>query len=80
MYVYKIILNEPVQPQEDILIGLKIAYTHTIKPMPTKLPQVARQHTIYAFNSYLLSPYQTIETKTTLQYDIHNCYIIYTKN
>ncbi|KAI7895853.1 Ribophorin I [Mucor mucedo] len=67
MYVYKVILNEPVQPQQDVLLGLKIAYTHTIKPMPTKLPQVARQHTIFAFNSYLLSPYQTIETKTTLQ-------------
>lgn len=67
MYVYKVIINEPVQPQQDVLLGLKIAYTHTIKPMPTKLPQVARQHTIFAFNSYLLSPYQTIETKTTLQ-------------
>lgn len=68
MYVYKITLLEPVQPQKDILIGLKVAYTHTIKPMPIKLPQVSRQHTVFAFNSYFLSPYQTIETKTTLQY------------
>ncbi|KAL0145580.1 Ribophorin I [Mucor lusitanicus] len=67
MNVYKVTLNEPVQPQEDILIGLKIAYIHNVKPMPTKLPQVARQHTVYAFNSYLLSPYFTKETKTTLQ-------------
>lgn len=67
MNVYKVILNEPVKPQDDILIGLKIAYIHNIKPMPTKLPQVARQHTVYAFNSYLLSPYYTKETKTTLQ-------------
>ncbi|KAG2210082.1 hypothetical protein INT46_001912 [Mucor plumbeus] len=67
MNVYKVILNEPVKPQDDILIGLKIAYIHNIKPMPTKLPQVARQHTVYAFNSYFLSPYYTKETKTTLQ-------------
>ncbi|KAI9243585.1 Ribophorin I [Helicostylum pulchrum] len=67
MYVYKIALLEPVQPQQDVLIGLKVAYTHTIKPMPIKLPQVSRQHTVFAFNSYFLSPYQTVETKTTLQ-------------
>lgn len=67
MNVYKISLNEPVQPEEDVLLGIKLAYTHTIKPMPAKLPQVARQHTIYAFNSYFLSPYQTVEVKTTVQ-------------
>lgn len=65
--VYKVTLPAPIQPQEDILLGIKIAYTHTIKPMPSKLPQVSRQHTVFAFNSYFLSPYQTIETKTTLQ-------------
>lgn len=65
--IYKISLNEPLQPESDILLGIKIAYTHTIKPMPSKLPQVARQHTIFAFNSYFLSPYQTSEVKTTLQ-------------
>jgi oligosaccharyltransferase complex subunit alpha (ribophorin I) len=67
MKIYKISLNEPVQPQQDILLGIKVAYTHTVKPMPTKLPQVARQHTVYAFNSYFLSPYFTKEVKTTLQ-------------
>lgn len=65
--IYKISLNEPLQPETDVLLGIKIAYTHTIKPMPSKLPQVARQHTIFAFNSYFLSPYQTNEVKTTLQ-------------
>ncbi|KAI7904226.1 Ribophorin I [Cokeromyces recurvatus] len=65
--VYKIHLDKPVQPQQDVLIGIKIAYTHLIKPMPAKLPQVARQHTSFAFNTYLISPYTTKETKTTLQ-------------
>ncbi|KAI8073451.1 Ribophorin I [Gilbertella persicaria] len=67
MNVYKVTLNEAVKPQEDVLLGIKVAYTHVIKPMPTKLPQVARQHTIYAYNSYFLSPYVTKEVKTTLQ-------------
>ncbi|KAI8647550.1 Ribophorin I [Parasitella parasitica] len=67
MNVYKVSLHEPVKPEEDVLIGLKIAYIHNIKPMPAKLPQISRQHTVYAFNSYFLSPYHTKETKTTLQ-------------
>lgn len=67
VYVYKIDLKEhSVQPNEDVLLGIKVAYTHVIKPMPAKLPQLARQHTMIAFNSYFLSPYFTKEIKTTL--------------
>ncbi|KAI9470537.1 MAG: Ribophorin I [Benjaminiella poitrasii] len=70
--VYKISLDTPVAPQQDVLIGIKMAYTHTIRPMPSKLPQVARQHTAYAFNTYLLSPYSTKEAKTTVQTPTNN--------
>ncbi|CEI95759.1 hypothetical protein RMCBS344292_09937 [Rhizopus microsporus] len=67
VYVYKIDLKEhSVQPNEDVLLGIKIAYIHVVKPMPAKLPQLARQHTMIAFNSYFLSPYFTKEIKTTL--------------
>ncbi|OBZ87528.1 Dolichyl-diphosphooligosaccharide--protein glycosyltransferase subunit 1A, partial [Choanephora cucurbitarum] len=65
--VYKVTLNEAIQPQQDLLLGIKVTYTHIVKPMPAKLPQVAKQHTVYAFNSYFLSPYLSKEVKTTLQ-------------
>lgn len=67
MNVYKVTLNEAIQPQQDLLLGIKVTYTHIVKPMPAKLPQVAKQHTVYAFNSYFLSPYLSKEVKTTLQ-------------
>ncbi|KAG1456506.1 hypothetical protein G6F56_006815 [Rhizopus delemar] len=67
IYVYKIDLKEhAVQPNEEILLGVKIAYINSIKPLPKKLPQLARQHTTLNFNSYFLSPYLTKEIKTTL--------------
>lgn len=64
--VYKVSLDKPVQPNEDVLLGIKVVYTHTIKALPKQLPQVARQHTVYGFNSFLLSPYFTDEVKTTV--------------
>ncbi|KAI9267318.1 Ribophorin I [Sporodiniella umbellata] len=67
LYVYKIDLSEhPVQTDEDILLGIKITYFHSIKPLPKKLPQLARQHTTFNFNSYVLTPYPSKEMKTTL--------------
>jgi oligosaccharyltransferase complex subunit alpha (ribophorin I) len=63
---YKVTLNKSVQPEQDVLLGINIVYTHSIRPLPKKLPQVARQHSIYGFNSYILSPYFTNEVKTTV--------------
>jgi oligosaccharyltransferase complex subunit alpha (ribophorin I) len=56
-----------VQPNEDILLGVKIAYINVIKPLPATLPQLARQHTTLTFNAYFLSPYFSKEVKTTLK-------------
>ncbi|KAI8971840.1 Ribophorin I [Mycotypha africana] len=66
LHIYKVVLNEPVQPGDDILLGIKSVYTHLINPVPATLPQIARQHTLYGFNSYFFSPYHTKEQKTTL--------------
>ncbi|KAI8381186.1 Ribophorin I [Radiomyces spectabilis] len=70
--LYKVTLPEPVQPNEDIRIGIKVAYTHVVAPLPKKMPQVAKQHLTYVNNMYLYSPYATEETKTTLHLPTNN--------
>ncbi|KAI8097180.1 Ribophorin I [Halteromyces radiatus] len=65
--LYKVILDQPLQPQEDIRLGIHISYTHVLKPLPAKIPQVARQLLLYRGNVYLYSPYASKEMKTTLQ-------------
>ncbi|CAO3593226.1 unnamed protein product [Absidia cylindrospora] len=41
--LYKVILDQPLQPDDDIRLGIHISYTHVLKPLPAKIPQVARQ-------------------------------------
>ncbi|KAF7724821.1 dolichyl-diphosphooligosaccharide--protein glycosyltransferase subunit 1 [Apophysomyces ossiformis] len=66
VHQYKVKLDKPLQPNEDIRFGIKLSYTHLLKPLPAKIPQVARQHLFFAGNVYLFSPYFTEEMKTTL--------------
>ncbi|KAG0163336.1 dolichyl-diphosphooligosaccharide--protein glycosyltransferase subunit 1 [Apophysomyces sp. BC1034] len=63
---YKVTFDKPLQPNEDIRFGVKVSYTHTLKPLPAKIPQVARQHLLFISNVYLFSAYHTEEMKTTL--------------
>ncbi|ORZ20259.1 Ribophorin I [Absidia repens] len=65
--LYKVIFNEPLAPNDDIRLGIHISYTHVLKPLPAKIPQVSRQLLYYSGNVYLYSPYPTAEMKTTLQ-------------
>jgi oligosaccharyltransferase complex subunit alpha (ribophorin I) len=65
--LYKVVLDEPLAPNDDIRLGIHISYTHVLAPLPAKIPQVARQLVNYKGNVYLYSPYATEEVKTTLQ-------------
>ncbi|KAL0073030.1 Ribophorin I [Phycomyces blakesleeanus] len=67
LQLYKVTFDSPLQPDEEIRFGVKVAYTNVIEPLPKKLPQISRQHLIFNGNVYLFSPYNTEEIKTTLQ-------------
>ncbi|CAO3623598.1 unnamed protein product [Cunninghamella blakesleeana] len=64
--LYKITFDEPLQADQDIRITLKVSYTHSLKPLPAKIPQVARQLLMYKGNVFFFSPYDTDEVKTTI--------------
>lgn len=66
LQLYKITFDEPLEADQDIRITIKISYTHTLKPLPAKIPQVARQLLTYKGNVFLFSPYVTDEVKTTV--------------
>ncbi|KAI8335166.1 Ribophorin I [Chlamydoabsidia padenii] len=67
VHLYKVIFDTPLQPNDDIRLGIHVSYTHVLKPLPAKIPQVARQLVNYHGNVYLYSPYTSDEMKTTLQ-------------
>ncbi|KAI8993300.1 Ribophorin I [Pilobolus umbonatus] len=66
MHVYRVLMDKPIQPAEDTVFIVHVAYSHSIKALPAKLPQIARQFSVYATNSYFISPYFTKEVKTTV--------------
>lgn len=65
MHVYKIHLNQTILPDQDVKIGVQIIYTHLVRPLPAKIPQISKQHVSFANNIYLFSAYSTIDMKTT---------------
>jgi oligosaccharyltransferase complex subunit alpha (ribophorin I) len=65
MHVYKIHLKEKVEPDQDVKIGVQLVYTHLVRPLPEKIPQISKQHVSFANNIYLFSAYSTDEMKTT---------------
>jgi len=65
LYVYEIQLHEPLEYNNQVKLGVKLTYTHQIYPLPARIPQVSKQHVIYANNIFMLSPYHTSDIKTT---------------
>lgn len=66
LQLYKVTFDEPLQADQDIRITIKVSYTHSLKPLPAKIPQVARQLLMYKGNVFFFSPYETDEIKTTV--------------
>lgn len=65
LYVYEIQLQEPLEYNSQVKLGVKLTYTHQTRPLPARIPQVSKQHVIYASNVFMLSPYHTSDIKTT---------------
>ncbi|KAI8645820.1 Ribophorin I-domain-containing protein [Parasitella parasitica] len=65
LYVYKIHLLEPIDHNGQVKLGIKLTYTHQIRPLPAQIPQISKQHVTYSNNIFMLSPYHTTDIKTT---------------
>lgn len=70
---FKVLLNTPINPEENTGIAIDLAYTHWIRPLPAIIPQLAKQHvTFTAGNIYLFSPYPSDEMTTTFKFPNSN--------
>ncbi|KAL9559332.1 hypothetical protein PS6_000799 [Mucor atramentarius] len=72
LYVYKIYLQEPLEHNNQVKLGVKLTYTHQIRPLPARIPQVSKQHVIFSSNIFMLSPYHTSDIKTTFTFPTTN--------
>lgn len=72
LYVYKIYLKEPLEYNNQVKLGVKLTYTHQIRPFPVQIPQISKQHVTYSSNIFLLSPYHTTDIKTTFTFPTTN--------
>ncbi|KAL9542653.1 hypothetical protein MBANPS3_008509 [Mucor bainieri] len=70
--VYEIRLQEPLEYNSQVKLGVKLTYTHQIRPLPAKIPQVSKQHVTYSNNIFMLSPYPTSDIKTTFTFPTTN--------
>ncbi|RUP50168.1 Ribophorin I [Jimgerdemannia flammicorona] len=64
---YKVILQQPLQPQEKDTITLKVVYTHVLSSLPKHIPQVAKQFLVYTGNVFVFSAYTSEKQKTVVK-------------
>lgn len=58
---------DPLEHHQEIKIGIRLTFTHMIKPLPEEIPQISKQHVTYAGNMFIVSPYPTKDIKTTFK-------------
>ncbi|GAN01038.1 dolichyl-diphosphooligosaccharide--protein glycosyltransferase subunit 1 [Mucor ambiguus] len=72
LYGYEIQLQEPLEYNSQVKLGIKLTYTHQIRPLPAKIPQVSKQHVTYSSSIFMPSPYHTSDIKTTFTFPTTN--------
>ncbi|KAF9433630.1 dolichyl-diphosphooligosaccharide--protein glycosyltransferase subunit 1 [Entomortierella beljakovae] len=63
---YKIVLSEPVPPNEKVQVTVTATFTNLLRPFPTHIGQFDKQQFLYFGNPFALTAYPTTKQKTTV--------------
>ena len=70
--LWKVELNNNLQPGKSTTVEIETVLTHNLKPYPAAITQKEKQLLLYTGNAYFYSPYKTLKQITTVMLGTKN--------
>ncbi|KAF4554710.1 Ribophorin I-like protein [Elsinoe fawcettii] len=64
---YKVKFPKPLAPKEKITLSISYSILASLKPLPAKIEQSAKQYVQYSFSAYTPSAYKSVKQKTNIK-------------